>query len=184
MGSSRCNRRSTASRPDTLVAIDLFIHPGEYEFADDNFCLRTTLGSCVAIVLWHPQRRLGGMCHYMLPTRTRRAGQALDGKYADEALELMLAEAHKRGTRAEQYEVKLFGGGDMFPGQGKPVPTVAGRNIEAVRALIEAHGLHIKSESLGGEGYRNVIFDIGSGDVWVRHVTRGTTARRARSRTE
>ncbi|WP_421683094.1 chemotaxis protein CheD [Stutzerimonas urumqiensis] len=165
-------------------AIDLFIHPGEYEFADENFCLRTTLGSCVAIVLWHPQRRLGGMCHYMLPGRTRRAGQALDGKYANEALELMIAEARKRGTRAEQYEVKLFGGGDMFPAQGKQLPSVAGRNINAVRALIEAHGLHIKSESLGGAGYRNVIFDIASGDVWVRHVRGGTPAARSRSESQ
>ncbi|MEK0361404.1 MULTISPECIES: chemotaxis protein CheD [unclassified Pseudomonas] len=152
------------------MAIDLFIHPGEYEFADENFCIRTTLGSCVSIVLWHRERRLGGMCHYMLPRRERRVGQALNGKYANEALELMLREARILGTRTEQYEVKLFGGGDMFPNYKKGGRTVAGRNIEAVRGLIAAHGLRITSESLGGVGYRNVIFEIASGNVWVRHV--------------
>ena len=152
------------------MAIDLFIHPGEYEFADENFCIRTTLGSCVSIVLWHRKRRLGGMCHYMLPSRKHRAEQTLNGKYADEALELMLREARKLGTRAEQYEVKLFGGGDMFPNSKNRERTVAGRNIDAVRELIAAHGLRITSESMGGVGYRNVIFEIASGNVWVRHV--------------
>lgn len=152
-------------------AIDLFIHPGEYEFADHNFCIRTTLGSCVSIVLWHPERKLGGMCHYMLPSRKRSAHQKLNGKYADEALELMLAEGHKLGTQPEEYEVKLFGGGNMFPDYKNRGPSVAARNIEAVRKLIAARGLHIKSESLGGAGYRNVIFDIASGDVWVRRVS-------------
>ncbi len=151
-------------------AIDLFIHPGEYEFADANFVIRTTLGSCVSIVLWHPQKKLGGMCHYMLPGRQRKPGQALSGKYADEALELLLAEARKLNTGPEQYEVKLFGGGNMFPTYGNRGPSVAARNIDAVRSLITARGLSIKSESLGGAGYRNIIFHISSGDVWVRRV--------------
>lgn len=151
-------------------AIDLFIHPGEYEFADENFCIRTTLGSCVSIVLWHPQRRVGGMCHYMLPYRRRAEGEALSGKYADEALHLMLVEAKAFGTRPVEYEVKLFGGGNMFSGYRNSEQSVAVRNIEAVRRLIAQHGLKIKSESLGGRGYRNVIFDIARGDVWVRRV--------------
>lgn len=151
-------------------AIDLFIHPGECEFADETFCIRTTLGSCVSIVLWHAQRKIGGMCHYMLPSRQNRGSAALNGKYADEALELMLAEARRYGTPPEEYEVKLFGGGNMFPGHKYAGQSVAMRNIEAVRRLIAARGLKIKAESLGGSGYRNVIFDIARGDVWVRRA--------------
>lgn len=150
--------------------IDIFIHPGEYEFADENFCIRTTLGSCISIVLWHPVRRVGGMCHFMLPSRSRSPEQSLSGKYADEALELMLTEARKWGTRPEDYEVKLFGGGNMFPGKSNRLSGVSDGNIKAVRALIASYGLKIKAESLGGSGYRNIIYNIGKGDVWVRHV--------------
>jgi chemotaxis protein CheD len=154
-------------------AIDLFIHPGELEFADENFCLRTTLGSCVSVVLWHPQKRVGGMCHFMLPGRVRRGAEPLNGKYADEALELLLAEAGKYGAPASQYEVKLFGGGNMFAVGSRQGPNVAARNVEAARRLIAAYGLRLKAESLGGAGYRNVVFDIASGDVWIRHVRQG-----------
>lgn len=51
--------------------LDIFLQPGEWYFGEGNTRVRTTLGSCVAIVLWHPVRRIGGMCHYMLPSRGR-----------------------------------------------------------------------------------------------------------------
>jgi chemotaxis protein CheD len=162
-------------------AIDLFIHPGEHEFADENFRLRTTLGSCVSIIFWHPERRLGGMCHYMLPSRKRAGQEAPNAKYADEALSLMLQEARKLGTRPEQYQVKVFGGGNMFPGYQANKLSVAARNVRAARKLLADHGLVSRSECLGGAGYRNVIFDIASGDVWVRHTNVASTKRPARS---
>lgn len=48
--------------------IDRFLNPGEIFFGGSGFRVRTLLGSCVSIVLWHPNRHLGGMCHYLLPT--------------------------------------------------------------------------------------------------------------------
>ncbi len=154
-------------------AVDLFIHPGEYQFADRQFCIRTTLGSCVAITLWHPQQRVGGMCHCMLPRRRRLPGQPLSGRYVDEALELLLIEARKLRTRPEQYEVKIFGGGNMFASRSRDGGNVATRNIVAVREVIAGHRLRIKSENVGGDGYRNVVFDIARGDVWVRRPHSG-----------
>ena len=53
---------------------------------------RTLLGSCVSISLWHPRRKIGGMCHYMLPSRGGCEASAPDGRYADEVIALMLQE--------------------------------------------------------------------------------------------
>lgn len=162
-------------------AIDLFINPGEYEFADSNFCLRTTLGSCVSIALWHPRRRLGGLCHFMLPGRRHKSEQALDGRYGEEAFELLLMEVGKADTRLEDYEVKLFGGANMFA-QRKTAHRHVGRsNIEFAQRLLNQRGVRVISQSLGGYGYRNLIFDIARGIVWVRHVGHGGEVRNART---
>lgn len=61
---------------------------GRYIFGDSHTRVRTLLGSCVAIVVWHPQRKIGGMCHYVLPNRKAVAGRPLDGRYANEAMEI------------------------------------------------------------------------------------------------
>src|SRR5664279_3361231 len=65
--------------------------PGEWHFGPQALTLSTLLGSCVAVTLWHPGRRIGGMCHYLLPSRIRPAGAALEGRFGDEVMSLMVS---------------------------------------------------------------------------------------------
>lgn len=157
---------------ESTYAIDIFLQPGEFYFGDRHTRIRTLLGSCVSIVMWHRQRLIGGMCHYVLPSRHGPADGTLDGRYAEEAMELFMREIRLARTRPEDYEVKLFGGGNMFPQHKKragctDVPT---KNVTAARALIERYSLKLMAENLGGEGHRHIIFDIGSGDTWMRRA--------------
>ncbi len=47
---------------------------------------------------------------------------------------------------------------------------VGTRNVEAARMLLRTHGFRVRAAHVEGEGHRNLIFDIGSGEVWLRHV--------------
>ena len=69
--------------------------------------LRTLLGSCIAITIWHPGRRIGGMCHFLLPSRARRPGDALDGRYGDEAMEAMMDLLKLTQTKPSEYAAGL-----------------------------------------------------------------------------
>ncbi|MDU8543594.1 MULTISPECIES: chemoreceptor glutamine deamidase CheD [Pseudomonas syringae group] len=150
--------------------VEIVLAPGEVVFETRPARLRTLLGSCVAITFWHPWRRIGGMCHFMLPGRIRK-GQPLDGKYADEALEMLISHALASGTLPEEYQVKLFGGGEMFPAQrhDQQMHNVADRNINAALTLADRHRLKLMAQDLGSTGHRNIIFDLWNGNVWVRH---------------
>jgi len=153
-------------------AIDIFLNPGEVFFGDNTMRIRTVLGSCVAITMWHPQRRIGGMCHFMLPARQRGKFNALDGRYADEAILLLLKEVMRNQSDPYDYAVKLFGGGNMFTrvvmSAAARKLNIADRNVVAGQELLQRYGFKIAAEHLGGVGHRNVIFEISSGDVWVR----------------
>jgi chemotaxis protein CheD len=150
---------------------EVFLRPGELWFGGGDIRVRTLLGSCVAVTLWHPQARIGGMCHYMTPSRPAGTTvQELSGRYADEALLILLDGVDAHGTRPEEYQVKMFGGGSQFAvPAGSPVD-VAAWNVEAGLQLLEAHGLRLSAMHLGGTGHRQVILDIDRGDVWMRHV--------------
>jgi len=153
--------------------LDLILEPGQFYFGAANLRIGTLLGSCVAITMWHPYTRVGGMCHYLLPSR----GSAphpdrdfLDGRYGDEALKMFMREIERSGTFPEAYETKLFGGGNQFPEHyfehRIDVPT---RNVDAGLKLLAGYGLKVHAKHVGGSGPRQVILDLGTGHVWVRH---------------
>lgn len=147
--------------------LEIFLQPGELYWGDYQTRIRTLLGSCVAICLWHPHRLEGGMCHYMLPSRTRPDGVQYDPRYADEALEIFRAETEKNGTRISAYQAKIFGGGKMFaPRESGEV--IGERNIKAARQLIEKYALNVVAESLGGNYHRKLHFELWSGSVWQK----------------
>ncbi|WP_338847117.1 chemotaxis protein CheD [Massilia sp. W12] len=167
-------------------AIEVFLDPGEYFVGDDAFQVRTLLGSCVSITLWHPQRRFGAMCHFLLSTRPaqalemdrrksnrpandRRSPTALDGKYADEVMQLMINELRDNRIDARDCQAKVFGGGNMFPQRRmEDNLNVGKKNGETAKMLLRSHGIQIVSEDLYGNGHREVIFNLKNGDVWIR----------------
>jgi chemotaxis protein CheD len=152
-------------------AIDVFLQPGEFFVAEGACRIRTLLGSCVAITLWHPAKRIGAMSHFLLATRTQRPVIELDGRYGEEAMLLMLRKLAHVDVKPMQCEAKLFGGGNMFPWH-RPAhsPTVGEKNGAWAHRLLRTHGIRIVSESLFGEGHRQIIFDVASGHVWARQV--------------
>jgi chemotaxis protein CheD len=155
---------------------DVFLHPGDYHFGDAGTRIHTVLGSCVSITAWHPGRRIGGMCHYVLPGRCAGNSGPPDARYADGAIRHFLHDMRRAGSTPGQYEVKMFGGGQQFPELTVPAPLdVAGHNIKTGIALLEQNGLALTVRDLGGTGARRLIFDIGTGHVWLRAVSLGYT---------
>ncbi|MBL3558919.1 MULTISPECIES: chemotaxis protein CheD [Marinobacter] len=146
--------------------IDIFLHPGEWYFGDWDTRIHTTLGSCIAVTLWHPELRRGGMCHYMLPG-TDHPGDTLNARYGNDALELLMIEVRRLRRCPESFEAKLFGGASMFD-VGPGGSSVARRNIREAEKLMQQHNLTVVARSMGGTGYRQLVFDIANGDVWLR----------------
>jgi chemotaxis protein CheD len=163
--------------------IDIFLQPGEVYFGDAETRIRTVLGSCVAVTLWHRERRIGGMCHFMLPARGRPAApdggnefNELDGRYGDEAIELLMREIRRHRSHAADYEVKVFGGGNMFPHAARGNGDVGRRNGDFALERLAAVGLPIARHHLAGNGHRQVVFEVWSGDVWLRHASAAAEA--------
>jgi chemotaxis protein CheD len=151
--------------------IEIFLQPGEFYVGDAGYRIRTLLGSCVSITLWHPVLRVGAMSHFLLSDRNDRKKIALDGHYGSEAMWLMLRELVRADVNPAECEAKVFGGGNMFPKQRRSTTLNVGeKNGEAARSWLRDYGIRKVSEDLFGAGHRQLIFDIASGDVWVNQV--------------
>ncbi|MBI1423490.1 MAG: chemotaxis protein CheD [Gammaproteobacteria bacterium] len=154
-------------QPTEILEINL--SPGEFYFGGGHTRIHTLLGSCIAITMWHPQRRIGGMCHYLLPSRGGNQ-RLTQGYYADEVVNLFLNEIRKTGSRPGEYEVKVFGGGNMFDSRDEAATrtNVSQNNIAAGCQLLKQHGFKVKAKDLGGACYRKIFLEVWNGDVWVQ----------------
>jgi chemotaxis protein CheD len=154
---------------------EVVLDTGGFHFGGGRTRIRTLLGSCVAITLWHPKRLVGGMCHYLLPrVAAGTTDDSVEGLYADRAMQMFMREIAKIGTTPNEYEVKVFGGGSMLrPPVGVasgpfPIRDIPGQNVAAARDLLEAAGFNIVKQDTGGAGSRQIILELWSGAVWLR----------------
>jgi chemotaxis protein CheD len=159
---------SEADDPFKVVVLE----PGDFYFGSGRTRISTLLGSCISITLWHPRKRIGGMCHYMLTERNAQIARpaqwplsALDGRYASEAFSLFLQHVEAAGTRPSEYQAKLFGGGNMFIGGSSGKMDIGPRNIEYGRKLLASKNIALMAEHVGGSGRRKLHFELWSGHV-------------------
>lgn len=151
---------------------DVYLRPGQIWFGDHTHCVRTLLGSCIAITLWHPERRVGGMCHYLLSEGNRVQSAEQPGYYADAAMAWFIRTMRELRLRPQDMEAKFFGGACMFEYSGRPgrgAFDVSRRNIERGRQLLHQHGITIRAEDVGGRRHRALHFELWSGQVWRRY---------------
>lgn len=146
----------------------LSIHPGEWYFGNEYESLYTVLGSCVALSVWHPTLKIGGLCHYLLPVQPgylRDPGS--EGRYGKTALEL-LKRAMLRYAAPSDYQLGLFGGCDALPnslsnhGIGK-------QNILFAQRWLQDEKLTLVQEDVGGAVSRSLTLEIFSGALSVKH---------------
>mgnify|MGYP001157891598 FL=1 len=173
----RATARKPPQGPTGLVADsdcsgELLLMPGQLYFGKAPPSIRTLLGSCVALTLWHPTRRIGGMCHYLLPERRRSPDQQRDGRYGTEALEVLIDMLQRQGTRASEYEAHLYGGADTLPDHVTHKTQVGVRNIEVGWGLVDQHGFQLVGVDVGDNVPRTVRLDLRSGEVQMRRSER------------
>lgn len=160
---------------------DIFLLPGALAFGGPELRLRTLLGSCVSVVVWHPRLRLGGMCHFLLPhPGTTHLGEP-DGKYAIDALEMLRTQMNRYTANLNDFQGFLCGGADCLSTAHKGKVAngfdIGNRNIQAAQAWMQEHSLPLMQSDVGGNAYRHVGFDMWSGHLRVRNGNENDYAR-------
>jgi chemotaxis protein CheD len=141
---------------------------GQAMFAAESSRLTTIVGSCVAVTLYSPRRRLGVLGHIVLPKS--RGGADHPAKYADTAIPHMLLMLRREGINQSELTAKLAGGACMF-GDGQ-FSRIGENNVLAVIQSLESAGIGTVGRDVGGNAGRRICFDLATGVVTVTSVGR------------
>jgi chemotaxis protein CheD len=131
-----------------------------------------SLGSCIGLAIYDPQKKIGGMAHIVLPDSTKmtKASETI-GKYADTSVPEILRRMYAKGAIKSNLIIKIAGGGQMFNlQQGSNVLNIGLRNAVAVKAALTKEGLDIVKADTGGNKGRTFKLDVITGVFSVKII--------------
>lgn len=144
-----------------------YLMPGEIYFGTGAELseLKTLLGSCVAVILWHPRKQLVGMSHITLPGNDNDT----DTKYASGAIKYFLDQIRKHGVRPDEFIVGVYGGGKMVSVDDPPsMMDIGNRNAQATLKLIGENNFRLQDMDLLDSKYRHVSINPEDGSITIK----------------
>ncbi|MGH9750488.1 MAG: chemotaxis protein CheD [Candidatus Polarisedimenticolia bacterium] len=130
------------------------------------------LGSCVAVFVYDPDARVGGLAHILLPAPPRSGPQAPPekaGRYATTAVASMVEASIRLGARRQALLAKITGGSRMFAfDAGSPRETVGDKNVEAALRVLQDLRVKVVGRDVGGIRGRTVVADLSDGSLVIR----------------
>lgn len=147
----------------------------EFKVAAAPACLVTYgLGSCLAIAIYDPEKRLGGLAHTLLPQPKPGMDTSRPEKFVKSAIRMMLDELLGLGADRQKLEAKIFGGANMFKAlQEYAGESIGQRNISAAREILSELSIPLRAEDVGGNFGRTLYFNLDSGKVTVKSIREG-----------
>jgi len=145
------------------------VQPGAW-FVDSEKPLSTLLGSCVAVCLFDPVLKIGGINHFMLPDMGRSkygdVDSLLSGNFAMEAL---LNALLGKGAKKVRLQAKAFGGGTIIDTDTGSL-SIGMRNANFAKEWLAREGIALHSSDFLGPWSRKIIFLPFSGEAFCKRL--------------
>jgi len=128
------------------------------------------LGSCIAVAVYDPAAKVGGLLHYMLPDSTLDAAKAKEtpAMFADTGIPLLFKSCYKMGADKKRMVVKVAGGASILDESN--FFRIGQKNIMAMRKLFWSNNVLIDAEDTGKNFNRTVRIDLGTGKFFIKRA--------------
>ena len=143
-----------------------YLHAGQIHVSADPCRVSTILGSCVAVCVWDPQARIGGVNHFLLPYCAD--GNLATPRFGNVAVASLIQGLLALGAHRSRLQAKVFGGAcviEAFRGSGRHLGE---KNVEMALSVLAEAVIPVVAQDVGGHHGRKLIFDTGGGAAWVR----------------
>lgn len=134
----------------------------------DEILITYSLGSCIAVSIYDPAIRLGGLIHCMLPlSKVNKAkAQKRPFMFVDTGMQYMLGQLYEHGLRKNRAIINVAGGGQVLDSHG--VFKIGERNFTVLRKILWKNELLMNIQDVGGNKSRTVSLTIKTGRFSVK----------------
>jgi chemotaxis protein CheD len=154
---------------------EIRVKVADYAVATDGVIATIGLGSCVAITLYDPTARVGGLAHILLPDESMSRDRSNPAKFPATIVPIVLDEMRRMGASRRRVRAKIAGGASMFSNLlTSSAVNIGERNVAAVRAVLAGVKVPIVGEDVGSDHGRSVYLFMNDGRVEVRSLRKGS----------
>ena len=127
-----------------------------------------SLGSCVALAIYDPGRKVAGLLHFMLPDSSIQPakGQSHPYMFANTGVPRLFAALHRLGAERQRLIIRVVGGA-QFLDPGK-VFNIGERNHQALLRVLSQNGHTVHAQDVGGVTIRTVRLDVATGALTIQ----------------
>jgi chemotaxis protein CheD len=128
------------------------------------------LGSCLAVCVYDPDVKVGGLLHFMLPDSSLDMNKAKDNPamFADTGIPLLFKTCYQFGAEKRRMIVKVVGGASILDDTN--YFRIGQKNITALRKIFWKNNVLIDCEDTGMNYNRTVWLRIADGRVLVKNA--------------
>jgi len=149
---------------------DIVIGIADLKFSNNRNDVLVTyaLGSCIAVAIYDPAAKVGGLLHYMLPDSSLDAvkARATPGMFADTGIPLLFKSCYNMGADKRRIIVKVAGGASILDNTN--YFRIGEKNIMALRQIFWRNKVFIDNEDTGENYNRTLRLDVADGKVVVK----------------
>ena len=149
---------------------DIVVGVADMKFSNNpqDVLVTYALGSCIAVVIYDPLVKVGGLLHFMLPDSSLDANKAREnpGMFADTGVKLLFKSCYTLGAEKKRIITKVAGGASILDNTN--YFRIGEKNIMALRKIFWKNDVFIDCEDTGKNYNRTVRLDIADGKVHVK----------------
>lgn len=147
-----------------------YLLPAAIYVSNETAEISTLLGSCVAVCLWDPLLKSGGMNHFLLPLWN---GEGLPSpKYGNVAIPKLIERMIETGSQKYNITAKVFGGGAVLQvaDNMSRFLNVGQRNIDIAFETLKKENIKVKNYDVGGNTGRKLIMSTNDFKIRMKRI--------------
>lgn len=139
-----------------------FLYPGQLNAFRDETLITTILGSCVAVTIYDPIHKVGGINHFLLDSPTEYDDKG--PRYGSFAIPELIRRCEELGGKRANFQARLFGGANVVE-ISIGGASVGERNIALAEKVLQELGIPVLEKDVGGQNPRTIRFNSATGKV-------------------
>ncbi|SEF61987.1 chemotaxis protein CheD [Bryocella elongata] len=151
----------------------LVVGIGDCQVSADPQCTLITyaLGSCIAVAVYDPVTKVGGLLHYLLPDSNIDLEKAQKNPFmfGDTGIPELFHRAYRMGAQKQRLIVSVAGGAQVMSSE---YFNIGKRNQLVAKKVLWRAGVLVRHEETGGESSRTLRMELATGQIMLRTAGR------------